>query len=64
MESSRRDLFIDVSEPKSLLKTDENTFYPRFSFMPKTGKAFPKTGVCFYCEKSRLLNITFPVITR
>jgi len=47
VESSRRDLLIDVAEHRSILKNDQNKFYPRFSFTPKTGIAFPKTGVLF-----------------
>jgi len=50
MESSRRDLLNDVAEHRSSLKNDQNTYYPRFSFTPKTGIAFPKTGVLFFCE--------------
>jgi len=30
-----------------MLKNDRNTFYPRFSFIPKTVMAFPKTGAFF-----------------
>jgi len=41
MESSRRDLLNDVAEHKSILKDNQNTYYPRFSFTPKTDIAFP-----------------------
>jgi len=34
---SRREHSIDVAEHKSTLKNNQNTFYPRFSFMPKRG---------------------------
>ena len=47
MGSSRRDLLNDVAEHRSILKNNENTHYLRFSFTPKTGIAFPKTGVLF-----------------
>jgi len=47
MESSRRDLLNDMAEHRSILKINENTHYPRFCFTPKTGIAFPKTGVLF-----------------
>jgi len=30
-----------------MLKNNQNTHYPRFSFISKTGIAFPKTGVLF-----------------
>jgi len=34
------------------LKNNKITRYPRFRFILKTGIAFPKTGVCFYCGYS------------
>jgi len=37
-----------------MLKNYQNTHCPRFSFTPKTGIAFPKTGVLFL-----LPNLTF-----
>ena len=46
MESSRRDLLNDMAEHRSILKNNQNTYYPRFSFTPKTGKEV-KTGVSF-----------------
>jgi len=45
MENSRRDLLNDVAEHRSILKNNQNTFNPRFSFTPKAGIAFPKTSV-------------------
>ena len=45
---SRRELPIDVDEHGSILKNHQNTYYPRFSVTPKTGIAFPKTGVLFF----------------
>jgi len=47
MESSRRDLFNDVAERRSISKNNQNTYYPRFSVTPKTDIAFPKTSVLF-----------------
>ena len=46
-ERSQRELSIDVAQHKSSLKIYQNTYYPRFSFTPKTGTAFLKTGVLF-----------------
>jgi len=51
-ERSRRELSIDVAEHRSMLKNCQNTHYPRFSFIPKTGKAFPETGSCFSQERT------------
>jgi len=42
MESSRRDLLINMTEHKPILKNNQNTFRPRFGFTPKTGIGFPK----------------------
>jgi len=39
MESSRRDFFNDMAERRSILKSNKKTYYPRFSFTPKTGIA-------------------------
>jgi len=48
MGSSRlADLLNHVAEHRSTLKNNQNTYEPRFSFTPKTGIAFPKTGVSF-----------------
>jgi len=46
-----------VAEHKSILKNDQNTYYPRFSFIPKTGTAFPKTGVLFLPCKEHAIEI-------
>jgi len=51
---SRRELFIDVAEHRSTLKNYQNTPYPRFSFISKTVISFPKKGVCFYWEVSKV----------
>ena len=39
---SRRELSIDVAEHRSILKNSQYTHNPRFSFIPKTGIAFPE----------------------
>jgi len=44
---SWRELYIDVAEHMSIFKNNQNTHYPRFSYIPKTGIAFPKTGFSF-----------------
>jgi len=44
---SRRDLSVDVSEDRSILKNNQNTYYPRFSVIPNTGIRLPETGVLF-----------------
>jgi len=41
LKRSRRELSINVAEHRSMLKIYRNTLYPRFSFIPKTGIAFP-----------------------
>jgi len=47
MESSRRDLLNNMVQHKPILKNNQNMQHPRFSFPPKTGVAFSKTGVLF-----------------
>jgi len=48
MESSRRDLFNDMAEHRSILKNYQTTHHPRFGFTPKTSKhVFSKTDVLF-----------------
>jgi len=46
-ESSGRDLLNGVAEHMSILKNSQNTYYPRFSFTPKTGIQLPGTDVLF-----------------
>ena len=57
MESSRRDLFIDMFAQRFIFKNNQITLYPCFTFipkigveLPKTGVELPTTGVCFCCE--------------
>jgi len=38
MESSRRDHLNGVAEHRSILKSNQNTYYTRFSFIPKTDR--------------------------
>jgi len=47
MESFRRDLFNDMTEHRAILKNVQNTNYPRFSPITKTGIAFPKIYTLF-----------------
>jgi len=54
---SRRELSIDVAEHRFTLKININTQYPRFSFIPKTGTAFPKTGFVFVGLKKITVKI-------
>jgi len=42
---SRRELSIDVADHRSMLKNNQNTYYPRFSFTPTTGMELPETSV-------------------
>ena len=44
---SRRELSIDVAEHRTILKNNQNSYYPRFSFRSKTGIELPETGVSF-----------------
>jgi len=46
---SRQSFPFDVAEHTSMLKKYRNMHYPRFSFIPKIGIAFPKRRLCFYC---------------
>ena len=45
MKSSRRDIFNDVADHRSILKNKQNTNSPRFSFTPKTDTELPEKGV-------------------
>ena len=47
MEISHRDLFNDMAEHMAILKNVQNTYLLRFSFIPKTDKAFLKMGILF-----------------
>ena len=55
LERTRRELSIDVAEHRSILKNNQNTNYPRFSFTPKTGIAFPKTSIYFFTVQARII---------
>jgi len=63
-ESSRRELSIYVAEHRSTMKNNQNTYYPRFSFTPKPGIAFPKTGF-HYTQRYRglLFETSIPLVT-
>ena len=47
MEISRRDLFNDMAEHRQILKNNQNTYHPRFSFTLKSSVAFPEMGFVF-----------------
>jgi len=48
MESSRRDLFIDMVFDRFIINNNQITLFPCFAFIPKTGVGLPKTRVRFY----------------
>jgi len=52
MESSRRDLFIDMVVDRFIFKNNQITLSPCFTFTPKTRTGLPETGVSFYCVAS------------
>ena len=58
MESYRRDLLNlnDMAELRPILKTNQNTYQPRFSFIPKTGIAFPKSAFLFLLCDNQLIS--------
>ena len=65
MESSRRDLFNDMAQHTSTLKNNQNTYYFRFRFTPKTGIASPKTGVLFLLSYFSAQGYpTFPLFSK
>jgi len=49
MESSRRDLFIDMVVDRFISKNNQITLSSRFTFIHKTGVVLPKTDVIFCC---------------
>jgi len=53
MESSGRDLVIDIVVDRFLFKNTQITFSFCFTFTPETGVRLPKTEVSFYCEAVR-----------
>ena len=48
MESSRRDLFIDMVVDRSIFKSNQITLSPCFTFVTGIGIGLPKTGISFY----------------
>jgi len=65
-ESSRRDLLNDLAELRSILKKGQNTHYPRFSFTPETGIAFPKTSRVLFllCARADGHSISYTVTSQ
>jgi len=49
MESSQRDLFIDMVIDRFTLQNNKITLSLCFTFISKTGVGLPKTGASFYC---------------
>jgi len=47
MESSRRDLLKDMAEHRPILKSNQNTYHPRFGSHPKQVQHSPKRGFVF-----------------
>jgi len=47
MESSRRDLFINMVVHRFIFKNNQLTVYPSFTFIPETSEGLPPTGVSF-----------------
>jgi len=56
MESSRRDLFIDMAVDRFIFKNNQITLYPCSTFMTKIGVGLPKPGVRFYCVRHETWN--------
>jgi len=52
MESSRRDLFIDMVVDKSIFENNHITLFPCYTFIFKTGVGLPKTEASFYCVRT------------
>ena len=50
MESSRRDLFIDMVVDWFIFKHNQITLSPCSTFLPTTVVGLPKTSFKFYCE--------------
>jgi len=48
-----------MTERRSTLKIEQNTYYPRLSFTPKTGIELPKTGVTFLLRIQHELEIAW-----
>jgi len=49
MESSRRDLFIDMVVDRFNFKNNQNYVLTLFLFIPTEGVRLPKTVLIFYC---------------
>jgi len=57
MESSRRDLFIDMIVDRFNFKSNQITLSPCSTFTPETGLGLPKTRVSFYCVSVLILGV-------
>jgi len=49
MDSSRRDIFIDMVFDSFKFKNNQTTLVPYSTIIPKTGVGLPKSGVSFHC---------------
>jgi len=65
MESSRRDLFIDMVVDRFIFKNNQITLSPCFAFIPRTGVRLP-AGVSFvlidYLYSSILPKLGFGIV--
>jgi len=59
MESSHRDLFDDIAEHRAIVKNVQNTYYPRFSSIPKTRIVFPEVSVSILLCINLIINTYF-----
>jgi len=54
MKRSRRELSSDVAVDRFIVKNNQITSFPCFTFIPKTGKGLPKLRVCFYSAHRKI----------
>ena len=58
MRRSLRELSIDMVINQGIFKNTQITFFPSFTFIPKTDMGLPKTGISFYCESNAPGSLT------
>jgi len=58
MESSRRDLFIDMVVHRFIFKNNQITLSLCFEVIPKTGVGLPKTGGSFLLHLRALIDLS------
>jgi len=59
MESSRRDLFINMVVHRFIFKNNQITVSHSLTFTPDTGEGPPKTRDSFYCVRLYLSTLAF-----